>query len=87
MARQDIERQQELEPQRIEYAVKKITELGYDITHRDNTKIKFFFKGEQVTLFPYSGWHTGKSVTDGRGLNKLLEQIRPDGKKKNLDGK
>ena len=34
MARLNIERQQRLEPTRIEYAVKRIEELGYE--ERDN---------------------------------------------------
>ena len=75
MARLDIERQQRLEPQRIEYAVRRIEELGYAVTERDNVKIKFLFKGKPVTFYPYSGWATGATIIDGRGLRKLLKQI------------
>jgi len=42
---------------------------------QDEHKLQFSFKDEIVTLYPYSGWHTGKSITDGRGINKLLTQI------------
>nr|DAW48431.1 MAG TPA: hypothetical protein [Caudoviricetes sp.] len=77
MARLDIKRQELLEPKRIQHAVKKIEGLGYEITHRDNRKIQFIYKGHRVTLFPYSGWATGKSIKDVRGLENLLKQIRP----------
>lgn len=74
--RQNKARQDQLEPQRIEYAIAEIEALGLEVDYRDATKIKFVFKGEEVTLFPYSGWHTGKSITDGRGIEKLLKQLK-----------
>lgn len=74
--RLDIERQKELEPKRMEYARNQITALGYEITEGNVTTLKFTFKGSTVTLFPYSGWHTGKTIQDGRGIGKLLKQIR-----------
>lgn len=74
--RLDQEKEAELSPKRMEYAFTKINNAGYDILHSDSTKLIFEFNGHQVTLFPYSGWHTGKSITDGRGLQKLLKQIK-----------
>lgn len=76
MARLNTERQHELEPRRIQYAKEAIDKLGYVITYEDKTKLQFEFKGETVTLFPYSGWHSGKSIKDGRGIEKLIEQIK-----------
>lgn len=67
MARLDKERQQELEPQRINFAVQKLSEIGIEVTSKDSTKI---------TFFPYSGWHTGKGIKDGRGINNLLKQLK-----------
>lgn len=55
MARLNIERQQLLEPVRIEYAVKRIEELGYQVVYRDNLMIKFMHKGHPVFFYPYSG--------------------------------
>nr|DAZ26228.1 MAG TPA: hypothetical protein [Caudoviricetes sp.] len=75
MARLNIERQQRLEPQRIEYAIRCIEDLGYAIIERDNVKIKFIHKGKFVIFYPYSGWATGASIKDGRGLRKLLKQL------------
>lgn len=76
MARQDTDRQAELEPQRKEYAFEQINKAGYEILTSDNTKLTFEFKGATVTLFFYSGWHTGKTIQDGRGIQKLLKQIK-----------
>lgn len=76
MARLDTERQAQLEPERIALAKKRIQELGYEITLETSTMICFEFNGKRVQFFPYSGWHTGASITDGRGLNNLLKQIR-----------
>ncbi len=74
--RLDKERETELQPKRMEYACSKIAELGFKYI-ADNTKVCFQYKGHQVTFFPYSGWHTGKSIKDGRGLQNLLKQITP----------
>ncbi len=74
--RLDIETQTELEPKRIAYAKEKITALGYDIFFENETSLKFLFKGKKVVLFPYSGWHTGASIKDGRGIENLLKQIK-----------
>ena len=76
MARLNIERQKQLEPIRIEYAVERIKLLGYDIVYQDDTSIKLMYKGHIVTFFPYSGWATGKTIRDCRGLSKLLKQIK-----------
>lgn len=75
MARLDKDRQLRLEPARINDAVTKITNLGLEITFRDKTKIIFTYKGNPITFFPYSGWHTGKGITDGRGAENLYKQL------------
>ena len=76
MARLNIERQERLEPERIAHAVRRIEQLGYTITLRDNKKIQFTHKGKTVTFFPNSGWATGKTIQDGRGLDKLIKQLK-----------
>lgn len=74
--RLDQEREAKLQPKRINTAVEKITALGYSIISKDNNKIQFEHKGGIVTFFPYSGWASGKTINDGRGLNKLLNQLK-----------
>lgn len=76
MARLNEERQKELEPERINHAIKKIEALGYEIIARDKTSIKFIHDGKVVTFYPYSGWATGASIKDGRGLKHLLSQLK-----------
>ena len=70
--RLDQERESELQPKRMEYAKAEISKLGFKYI-ADDTTICFQFNGHQVKLFPYSGWHTGKTIKDGRGLKRLLD--------------
>jgi hypothetical protein len=84
MARLNIERQKELELKRLSYAKKKLMELGFDVTESE-TELRFFYKGSIIKFFPYSGWHSGKGIKDGRGLNKLLKQIGENNDKNSKD--
>lgn len=59
----------------VDYAVKSISSLGYTVVS-DDTSVWFYFKGSKVTHFAYTGWHTGKTIVDGRGIKKLLDQIK-----------
>lgn len=74
--RLDKERQQQLEPKRTMYAIKELNKLGITGLVDFGKSIQFKHKGETVTLYPYSGWHTGKSIKDGRGINNLLKQLK-----------
>lgn len=78
MKRLDEARQQELEPKRIDYAKEQLEKLGFKVKFQVETaSISFEFKGSKIILYPYSGWHTGKTIKDGRGLENLLKQLRP----------
>jgi len=61
MARLNIERQIELEPNRIDFAKREIEKFGYVVTVFSK-QLNFTFKNEIITLYPYSGWFTGKTV-------------------------
>lgn len=76
MARLNIERQIELEPQRMEYVKAQILALGYEVSEHDGNELRFYHKGKIVKFFPYSGWATGATIKDGRGLRKLLNQLK-----------
>lgn len=69
------EREKELQPERIEFAINELKKVGIITFISDKTSVKFHYKGEVVTLFPYSGWHVGKSIKHGRGLQNLLKQL------------
>jgi len=65
----------ELQPRRMQYAINMIEKAGCEITFKDEKEIIFQYQGERINFFPYTGWATGKSIKDGRGINKLIEQL------------
>lgn len=78
MPRLNIERQNEKEPERMEYAIEQLHKAGIEnMVVIDNKEIEFYLEGSMIRFYPYSGWHTGKSIKDGRGIEKLLKQIKP----------
>lgn len=76
MPRLNIDRQERLEPKRMEHAKKKITELGFEIVFENEKELRFVFKDKIIKFFPYSGWHSGATIKDGRGLENLLKQLK-----------
>ncbi len=60
---------------RMEHAVKKLEDAGHIIDILDTSSLTIEHKGQLVTFFPFTGWHTGRTIKDGRGLNKLLEKL------------
>lgn len=75
MARLNQERQKELEPKRMREAINKISELGFEVEIETESELSFEFKGSTIKYFAYSGWHSGKTIKDGRGLKNLLNQL------------
>lgn len=75
MGRLDKQREAELQPKRILFAKSELNKRGIQITSETSTTLEFNHKSEVVRFFPYSGWFTGKSVKDGRGIKNLLNQI------------
>jgi hypothetical protein len=70
------DREKELQPKRLQFAKDSITDLGYEITKETDVELQFTFKGNTISIWPYSGWHSGKGITPGRGIEKLLKQIK-----------
>jgi hypothetical protein len=56
-------------------AVEEISKLGYEIWYLVPNEIRFMFNGYIVKFFPNNGWHSGRSIKDGRGIKHLLDQI------------
>lgn len=72
-----IEEKQEVqEPIRMQYAKEQLIRLGYEVTQIGLHALRFTFKGQPVTIYPYSGWFTGKTVKDGRGIERLIKQVK-----------
>lgn len=75
--RLDTERQQEFEPKRMQHAINQLESLGFKVIKiLNNNELWFSFNGSVVRFFPYSGWHTGKTIKDGRGIENLLKQLK-----------
>jgi len=74
--RLDQVREKQLTPKRIDYAKEKLGELGINVEYEDSLELRFQFEGNTIKLWPYSGWFSGKGLKDGRGINKLLRQLK-----------
>lgn len=75
MTRRLRERQAELEPDRTKYAIDQLTRLGYEVEQVNRRTLRFVYNGSPILLYPYTGWHTGKTIKDGRGIKLLLKQL------------
>lgn len=61
---------------RIKYAIFKLKELGYISKYIEKEKcITFMYRDAIVKFYPYTGWHTGKTIKDGRGICNLIKQL------------
>jgi len=67
-------RQDTLEPSRVQHAINELSKRVFIIIATD-AYIKFRFKEATIIYWPYSGWASGKTIKDGRGLKTLLKQI------------
>ncbi|RZK60233.1 MAG: hypothetical protein EOO91_02230 [Pedobacter sp.] len=56
-------------------AIAAISALGYEVKVMDETQINFQYKEHTIRFFPYSGWASGKTIRDGRGIANLLSQL------------
>lgn len=67
------ERQEKLEPSRMQFIKSALEKRGIKIVHESKAQIKFMYKGHKVTFYPYSGWASGATITDGRGVKKITK--------------
>jgi len=74
--RLDQQKEQTLQPKRMQYAIDKIRALGLPIITKTETELIFMYGNNKIHFFPYSGWHSGSGIQAGRGLNKLLNQLK-----------
>ena len=75
MARLDTDRQNKLEPKRMQSAIKEIEKKGLVYSQESEKELLILYNGNWIKYFPYSGWASGKGIKDGRGLKKLLKQL------------
>jgi hypothetical protein len=76
MSRLNTKRQAELEPKRMDISIEKLAELNISATRISDSELEFEWKGNTIKYWPYSGWHTGRGIKDGRGLKNLLKQLK-----------
>ena len=70
------ERRQHKESGRISYAKSKLEEMGIVYIYNESIKaLEFIYKGCIIRFYPYTGWATGRTIQDCRGLGNLLKQI------------
>ena len=69
------EREAELQPKRMASCKEKLEELGFEVRAFEPDRLEFIFNGNKISFWPYSGWHSGKGIKQGRGFAKLLKQI------------
>lgn len=64
------------EPYRIQKAVLILKEKGFNPVYCPAIKaVKFIYRGNEITFFPYKGWFSGKGINDGRGIENLIKQL------------
>jgi|SRR6185503_5163882 len=77
--RLNIDRQEELEPERMEYSKKAITDMGYKITGETKTWIRFYYKECPIMFYPYSGWAKKLSSMRRQMTNIISSLTKPNG--------
>lgn len=69
-------RQKDLEPSRIDYALQRLNDLRFDVEFDSKNRcLRFEYKSNRITFFPYTGWFSGKGIQDGRGIHNLIKQL------------
>ena len=80
MGRLDIERQERLEPQRMESTKILLEDMGCKVepleAHPDQAYKVTLPDGRMIQFWPYSGWFSGKGIGSGRGFAKLKQAIK-----------
>lgn len=69
------ERETDLQPKRMKSCKEKLESLGYEVKTLDDNRLEFQHNDNTIKLWPYSGWHSGKGIKDGRGFENLIKQL------------
>ena len=74
--RLDQEREKRLQPERMSSCAITLKKLGYEVIVADSTQLIIKAHGIDISLWPYSGWWSGKKIGSDRGFAKLLKKLR-----------
>lgn len=69
------EREVKLQPKRMQSCKGKLESIGFNVETVSKDRLEFEYKGNKIMFYPYSGWHSGKGIQDGRGFKNLLKQL------------
>jgi hypothetical protein len=78
LANAAIEKRRRLQPSRIKGTQEELESWGYVVTRVNDTLLTFVHEGHLVRFWPYTGWHSGKSIKMGRGFENLIKQLLSD---------
>lgn len=73
--RLDKDREAQLQPKRMDFIKTELAKRSIEVVDESVTWVRFMHKGSVITFYPYSGWATGATITDGRGAQNLLNQL------------
>lgn len=66
----------EKEAQRMEFAKTELAKHSKEIIEENETTLIISHNGQRIKFFPYTGYFNGKGIAGGRGIKKLIEQIK-----------
>lgn len=72
------EREKRLQPKRVNSCKEALEKLGFEVSVFGGKRLEFEYKGNKITHWPYSGWHSGQGINDGRGFKNLLKQLKDE---------
>ena len=72
------EEKNRIEPSRFKYATEQLEAIGCRVTPKNDGSRSILVEknGLKITFFPYSGWASGRGITDGRGIHNLINQLK-----------
>ena len=71
------ERRAYIEPKRVAFVKKKLSNIGYETEYNWYNKCLIFeHNGNKCKIYPFTGWWTGKGIGSGRGVKKLIGELK-----------
>ncbi len=65
---------------KLEKDKKKIEDLGYTVEKISPISLNVHYQNSIIFYYPYSEIFISKKIKEGKGINKLIEQIKDDEK-------
>lgn len=60
---------------RMTYCIDELSKIGIVAKVANPIKLEFKFKGETISFWPHTGWHSGGSIEPGRGFKNLIDKL------------